>query len=187
MLVKSLQSCPPLCKPMDCSPPGSSVHGILLARTLEWVAMPSSRGSPDPGIERVSPAFAGSFFTTVPSGTPEPWFFKTPPQTRRLSAFMISLGHWDSKNKQRASYHFLTLAELSHAGWYSASRGLGFWISDMLWWLVPPFITYSASSGPHLYACGCPPAPASTHDKSFQELDKPFKTFFREEPRAKNR
>ena len=37
--------------PMDCSPPGSSVHGILQARILEWVAMPSSRSLPDPGIE----------------------------------------------------------------------------------------------------------------------------------------
>ena len=34
-----------LCDPMDCSLPGSSVHGILQARVLEWVAMPSSRGS----------------------------------------------------------------------------------------------------------------------------------------------
>ena len=40
MCAKSLQSCPTLCKPMDCSPPGSSVHGILQARILEWVAMP---------------------------------------------------------------------------------------------------------------------------------------------------
>ena len=38
------QSCPTLCDPMDCSPAGSSVHGILQARVLEWVAMPSSRG-----------------------------------------------------------------------------------------------------------------------------------------------
>ena len=38
------QSCLPLCKPTDCSPPGSSVHGILQARMLEWVAMPSCRG-----------------------------------------------------------------------------------------------------------------------------------------------
>ena len=42
--AKSLQSCLTLCNPMDCSPPGSSVHGILQARKLEWVAMPSSRG-----------------------------------------------------------------------------------------------------------------------------------------------
>ena len=45
MHAKSLQSCPTLCKPMDYSPPGSSVHGILQARKLEWVAMPSSRRS----------------------------------------------------------------------------------------------------------------------------------------------
>ena len=39
------KSCLTLCNPMDCSPPGSSVLGILQARILEWVAMPSSRGS----------------------------------------------------------------------------------------------------------------------------------------------
>ena len=43
--AKSLRSRPTLCDPVDCSPPGSSVHGILQARILEWVAMPSSRGS----------------------------------------------------------------------------------------------------------------------------------------------
>ena len=37
--AKSLQSCPILCDPMDCSLPGFSVHGILQARTLEWVAI----------------------------------------------------------------------------------------------------------------------------------------------------
>ena len=40
-----VQSCPTLCNPMDCSPPGSSVHGIFQARILEWVAISSSRGS----------------------------------------------------------------------------------------------------------------------------------------------
>ena len=41
------QSCPTLtlCDPMDCSPPGSSVHGIFQARILEWVAISFSRGS----------------------------------------------------------------------------------------------------------------------------------------------
>ena len=44
--AKSLtQSCSTLCNVMDCSLPGSSVHGILQAKTLEWTAMPSSRGS----------------------------------------------------------------------------------------------------------------------------------------------
>ena len=48
MCAQPLQSCPALCDPMDCSPPGSSVPGILQARILEWVAMPSSRGSSQP-------------------------------------------------------------------------------------------------------------------------------------------
>ena len=54
---------------MDWGLPGSSVHGILQARVLEWVAMPSSRDSnlPNSGIKPaslMSPAFAGGFFTT---------------------------------------------------------------------------------------------------------------------------
>ena len=43
--AKSLQLCLTLCNPLDCSSPGSSVNGVLQAITLEWVAMPSSRGS----------------------------------------------------------------------------------------------------------------------------------------------
>ena len=65
--AKLLQSCPTLRNPMDHSPPGFSVHGILQAKMLEWVAMPSSRGSSNPGIESMSlmyPALAGGFFTT---------------------------------------------------------------------------------------------------------------------------
>ena len=45
VLAHSIQSRLTLCDPMDRSPPGFSVHGILQARILEWVAMPSSRGS----------------------------------------------------------------------------------------------------------------------------------------------
>ena len=46
--VQSIQSCSTRCNPMDCSLPGSSVHGIFLTRILEWVAMPFSRGSSRP-------------------------------------------------------------------------------------------------------------------------------------------
>ena len=45
---QSFQLCPTLCDPTDCSPSGSSVHGILQARILEWVPRPSSRGSSGP-------------------------------------------------------------------------------------------------------------------------------------------
>ena len=53
MCAKSLQSCPTF--GALCSPPDSSVHGILQAKTLAWVAMPFSRESSDPGIEVMSP------------------------------------------------------------------------------------------------------------------------------------
>ena len=46
--AKLLQSCPTLCDPVDCSPSGFSVHGILQTRILEWVAMPSFKGSSQP-------------------------------------------------------------------------------------------------------------------------------------------
>ena len=53
---------------MDCSPPGSSVHGILQASILEWVTMPSSRGSSQPRdqtrVSLMSPALTGRFFAT---------------------------------------------------------------------------------------------------------------------------
>ena len=54
-----------LCDPLGCTPPGSSVHGILQARILEWVAMPFSGDIPNPGIEPRSPALAGRLFTTI--------------------------------------------------------------------------------------------------------------------------
>ena len=58
------QSCPTLCDPMDCSPPGSSVCGILQARILEWVAISFSRGSPQPRDRTWVSHTAGRFLTT---------------------------------------------------------------------------------------------------------------------------
>ena len=57
------QSCLTLCDPLDCRPPGSSVHGISQARILEWVAVSFSRDSSQPWIESASLALAGRFFT----------------------------------------------------------------------------------------------------------------------------
>ena len=51
-----IKSCPTLGDPTDCSPPGSSVHGISQASILEWVASSSPGDLPDPGIEPGSPA-----------------------------------------------------------------------------------------------------------------------------------
>ena len=68
MLIAQL--CLILCDPMDWSPPGSSVHGILQARILGWVATPFSRGSPNPGIEPRSPAMQADSLLFEPPGKP---------------------------------------------------------------------------------------------------------------------
>ena len=63
MKVIVTQSCPTVCDPMDCSLPGSSVHGIFQARILEWVAIPFSRGSSWPRDQTWDSCIAGRFFT----------------------------------------------------------------------------------------------------------------------------
>ena len=55
---------------MDCSPPGSSVHGILQARVLEWVAISFPRDLPNPGIEPRSPALQADSLRFEPPGEP---------------------------------------------------------------------------------------------------------------------
>ena len=69
--VKVTQSCLTLCNPTDCSPPGSSVHGILQARILEWRAIPFSKGSsprdlPHAEIKPRSPALQADSFPSEP-------------------------------------------------------------------------------------------------------------------------
>ena len=62
-VVLVAKSCPTLCDPMDCSPPGSSVHEIFQARILEWVAISFSRGSSQPRDWTQISCNAGRFFT----------------------------------------------------------------------------------------------------------------------------
>ena len=61
-------SCPTLCDPMDCNPPGFSVHGISEARILEWVAFPSPEDLLNPGIEPGSPALHTESLPSEPPG-----------------------------------------------------------------------------------------------------------------------
>ena len=68
------QSCPTLCEPLDCSLPGSSVHGILGEEYWSGLQFSSPGDLPKPGIKPVSlmsPALAGEFFTTVSPGKPK--------------------------------------------------------------------------------------------------------------------
>ena len=74
-----IQSCPPLCNSKDCSPPGSSVHGILQARILEWVPFPFPGDLPDPEIEPRSPALQADSYQLSHQGNP---FYTLPPRRR---------------------------------------------------------------------------------------------------------
>ena len=65
MLVTQL--CPTLCNPVDYSPPGSSVHEILQARILEWIAIPFLGDLPNPGMETGSPALQADTLSSEPS------------------------------------------------------------------------------------------------------------------------
>ena len=70
MKVLVAQSCLTLCDPIDCGPPGSSIHGILQARILVWVAIPSPGDHPNPGIKPRSRALQADSLSSEPPGKP---------------------------------------------------------------------------------------------------------------------
>ena len=101
------------CNPMDYSPPGSSVHGILQARTLEWVAISFSRGSSQAKDRTLIFALAGRFFTTEPPGRPSMAVeteFHTP-RTRSLEQDAVL---W---NQNQALIQLIYKPQLRPASW----------------------------------------------------------------------
>ena len=70
MYAKLLQLCPTLCDPVDCSPSGSSVHGFLQAKILEWVSFSPPGDLPNPGVKPRSPALQADSLLSVPLGKP---------------------------------------------------------------------------------------------------------------------
>ena len=89
------QSCPTLCNPIDCSPPGSSIHGIPQARILEWVVISYSRGSSRPRdrtqVSCIS-CIGGGFFPTTWEASWKYTFFHT------ISRLTVSYGLLDGKS-----------------------------------------------------------------------------------------
>ena len=63
LVLLCCSSCLTVCDPVDCSPPGCSVHGVLQARILECVVVPASRGSSQPRDQTQVSSIAGVFFT----------------------------------------------------------------------------------------------------------------------------
>ena len=128
--AKPLQSCPILCDPMDS--PGSSVHGILQARILEWVAMLSSRDLSYPGIEL------------------------TPPVAPDLQVDSLRLSHWGSPKVQSPTLHLVNESH-SPVGLGLCRAALCcpqmFWISSLCSQLRQPLVPWSAVSIQHGHLC----------------------------------
>ena len=90
-MTKLLQSCPTLCNPVDCSLSGASVHGILQATILEWVAIPFSRGFSSRRDQTRVSCIAGRFFTTEPPVIKEGLFQKFESILENLMAYFSIL------------------------------------------------------------------------------------------------
>ena len=127
-----------LCSPLDCGPPGSSVHGILQARVLEWVAMPSSRGS-SPPRDRTSVSYiAGGFFTIW--ATREAYVYNTAGVISNLEQKVDDFFHlprtsilMDSiKWLFNSGYHYLSPFLL----WFCVSVKVGVLITWQDYWVV---------------------------------------------------
>ena len=100
-VVLVAQSYPTLCNPMDCSLPGSSVHGILQARILEWIAIPLSRGSSQPRDWTCVSYIAGTIWATGKSvNAGETWFIF--PKTDPKATFFVQalLLFWEMGSKK---------------------------------------------------------------------------------------
>ena len=119
--AKSLQSCSILCNPMDCSPPDSSVHGVLQARVLECVAMLSSRGiasTQESNLYLMSLALTGIFFTT--STTWEVQYKHTYIHTYTHTRMYIYIYIYIERERERI-YIVLLCLPLKTVHWYIPS------------------------------------------------------------------
>ena len=144
MHAQSLQSCSVLCDPIDCSPPGSSVHGILQAKILEWVACPPPDGLSNPGIKyhKHTAAAAAKPFQSCPTlcdpidGSPPGFPVPGTLQARTLEWVAISFSSaWKWKVKVKSLRRVQLLATPWTAA-YQAPRSMGF--SRQEYWSAVP-------------------------------------------------
>ena len=129
---------------MDCSPPGSSVHGISQARILEWVAFPSTGDLPDPGVKPVSPAAPALQAEPLPLSHQESplwcmlqfncykgndsknlpcWCLKCLPLNQWLKNTSSSMKTYESESMQDISQKFLEKQDQQHVSIKSSNTG----------------------------------------------------------------
>ena len=108
MWVKVTQSCPTICDPMDCSPPSSSVRGILQARILKWVAISFSRRSSPPRDWTWVSCLAGRFFTS--------WATRETPSYKPL--FLIVTAMCLLKKKNTTFNFVLECSQITMLWWF---------------------------------------------------------------------
>ena len=89
--VKVTQSCPTLCDPMDCSPSGSSVHGIFQARILEWLAISFSRDIPNPEMEPKAPVYPALQVDFLPPEQPKMMTFPDESSAHDILEYQIEI------------------------------------------------------------------------------------------------
>ena len=105
---RDLAACPTLCDPMDCSLPGSSVHGILKARILEWMAISFSRGSSWPRDRTWVSCIAGRFFTISNRGLSTLVEFEFP-ALKAKSYCLTCVGHTEASTHSLISVKFILI------------------------------------------------------------------------------
>ena len=125
LCAAAAQSCLTLCDPMNCSPPGSSVHGISQPRMLEWVAISSFPGElPDPGTEPASPALQADSSPAEPSRKPPHYMIsmqvKATPNTH--------ITYLLAKKPARPIYTCYTVLNKSRNCHSLMSRNCNYWI-----------------------------------------------------------
>ena len=125
-----------LCDPMDCSPPGSSVHGILQARIQEWVAIPFSRGSSWPRDQTQVSCIIGRFFTIWDTGKPQINKSKAVCWTLKPKNLSETLT-WLYKKDTYGTYNFQSSEKLD----YSRFKWMDGWMEGRIdrwtdgWWM----------------------------------------------------
>ena len=133
---------------MDCSLPGSSVHGILQARVLEWGACPSSGDLPNPGIDPRSPTLQDSLLPE-PAGTPK---------NTGVGSLSLLLGIFPTQESNQGLMHFRHSLPAELPGEPCWGEGVGH--------AKPPFSSVPATRPLHLPELGM--VPRSLHPPTFQ-------------------